>query len=155
MGYTHYWYRPEVIAPAEWRAFVKDAEKIIAASPVPLAPISHVGSNLHEFTKLSLGQVRTNGAEPDDYETFLVERITRRTFNAKGDLVFEFCKTEHRPYDVVVVALLCALKARVPATIIKSDGKPRDLELGIALYETVIGTPAPAWNDKTEPVGLT
>lgn len=154
MGYTHYWYRPENIDPQAWRGFVKDAETILALSPVKLAPRRALPTE-QEYTRVSPTMVRTNGAEPDDYETFLVERSTRRHRYPHGEPVFEFCKTGHRPYDVVVVALLCALKANVPETDLQSDGTRAERDAGITLYEHATAKQAPMWDCDAEKVEVT
>ena len=62
-----------------------------------------------------------NGKTPSDYETFSVARtVTARHDEPK---VFEFCKTEHRPYDLCVQAALIVLKHHLGEAIeVSSDG---------------------------------
>lgn len=61
MGYTHYWYRPEVIAPETFRAIVVDTQKVLAeieGYEIPLA--GPMGTGRPELTAELIG---FNGAD--------------------------------------------------------------------------------------------
>jgi hypothetical protein len=130
MGYTHYFTIKEV-PPQEAQDKVLRAAKAIvdyAKTELGLA-----------IEDLSDTVININGAPPDDYETFYVDF---------SELGFEFCKTNGKPYDIVVVAILCAMGDIVGSYYvdISSDGGPDDWEAGQALaceaLNTAIDMPA-------------
>jgi hypothetical protein len=71
-----------------------------------------------------------NGVGGEACETFGV-----RLFDQTGD----FCKTNYRPYDEVVVACLFALVANVPGSSWSSDGGRDEHDEGAALFATATG----------------
>jgi hypothetical protein len=90
--YTHYWSITDTTAwQAAWPQVVADATRIVQEAGVALA--SYRGPPV-----LSVGDgIVLNGVEPEDYETFHLDEDG-------GDM--GFCKTAHRPYDVIVTAVL-------------------------------------------------
>lgn len=100
MGYTHYW-RHGDIAPEDWAALVADADRIVEAAEVP---VNH---------NISTKEIWLNGASPDSFESFALRP------EATG---FSFCKTEQRPYDLVVATILLRAHAIIPGFEISSDG---------------------------------
>jgi hypothetical protein len=125
MGYTHYWRHAEL--PADLFAEITaDAKAIVAASPVPLAGFD--GTGAPEFSDF---EFMLNGANPDDYETFGLNRDATD---------YDFCKTGQRPYDVVVTAILLRAAALAFARDVKfefwSDG---DLDVDWAAGRELVG----------------
>jgi hypothetical protein len=108
-------------------AAVSDMEKLIKASPVPLAGGLGKGK-----PKITTGKsVVFNGVEKDgnDHETF--------SFPDDGGR--NFCKTAQKPYDLVVVACLAAAKDRLgPLLEVSSDGDPDEWEEGVAFASKVL-----------------
>lgn len=49
MGYTHYWYRPQVLDPQKFRAAVADCKKVCDALPIPLG--NGLGEGEPEFSE--------------------------------------------------------------------------------------------------------
>jgi hypothetical protein len=92
MGYTHYWHQAAGIPADLFAEIARDAKVIVQNSPVPLAGWDGTGE-----PEISDTEVGLNGADPDDYETFVL-RPEASDFN--------FCKTGERPYDIVVTAIL-------------------------------------------------
>jgi hypothetical protein len=97
MGYSHGWNRQIRPDDAQWATIRTDALAIMQASGVPLAGPDGTAASLPGPDG---GAIHFDGVGADAYETF---RITQ-----SGD-DREFCKTERRPYDAVVAAVLCYL----------------------------------------------
>ena len=132
MGYTHYWSFGPFIDEKNYKAALADCRKIIRNSPVPVAswngegkPILRNGFNF-------------NGAGDDSHENFTMGSIPDRDPRS-----WPFCKTERKPYDVVVVACLCAIEDRIgqKAFNAESDGDPHEWEDGRNLAQLVLGRP--------------
>lgn len=159
MGYSHYWYRPPSIPRKQFDRFTTFASAILAALPevapdgggtekplvlVPNAPDTHI---------VQRDVVAFEGGAGLGYETFVVDRVVpRSTYRppSAGGLAFECCKTARRPYDLAVVAMICALLDAVPAARAESDGSVHDRAGGIRLFEYATGLVARRWSD-TEP----
>ena len=106
-GYTHYWTWKTPPSVEKLKAWIEDAREIVAQSPVPLAGPDGEGVPQFEPTSLSI-----NGAgENDSHEPFIFP-------NKDG---FNFCKTQWKPYDVAVTALLIAARDHF---------SPKELEIG-------------------------
>lgn len=114
-GYTHYWEMKEPFTPEEWAKFMVAARKIILnAKKAGFVIRGPMGTGNPE---VKADHIALNGdaAAGLDYETLWID-------NAKDS---SFCKTEKRPYDVVVVAILAAGRDINPLKfLVKSDGGP-------------------------------
>ena len=111
MGYTNYWKIKEKLSESDWNKLswdvallMRDTDIVIQfESDDPRPPI--IDNEL----------IRFNGQYDDGHETFvLVNEVTD----------FECCKTDHKPYDMMVCAVL-ALTAEY-GVIVTSDGKRED-----------------------------
>lgn len=115
MGYTHYWNNTKPFTPD----FLADVRAVIRCTDVPL---------LREYnqpgTKPEIGDslVAFNGVGENGHETFCMR---------PGE-EFDFCKTQCKPYDVAVVAIL-ALAADHGLAIVSSDGCRDEWGQGVAL----------------------
>lgn len=157
MGYTHYFPHKRSFTPDEWQAVTTAARQIIAASQVPLAfeyndPIS--------APQIDADYIRFNGIGDDGHETFAIYRdlghlaaswsFYTDQMRERG-YVFVFCKTAHKPYDVVVTAILSAINKLAPGALdIGSDGGPHEWGPGVALARRALLTQdiqAPALED--------
>ena len=118
MGYTHYWTTRES-TPGEWLQMQAAAKKIISrarARGIAIAGYDGLRSP-------TVGEViDLNGRGDESYESFLLTPLVDR----------DFCKTDRKPYDAVVVALLI-VGARLGILSWSSDGDAEDHEAGIAL----------------------
>jgi len=136
MGYTHYFtFNAATKGEAKkaeklYQLAVKDCAKIIKA--YSLANGGLAGYTAH--TKIGeYGGIEVNGSRENGHEPF----ILREHFNENEE--FSFCKTAQKPYDVVVVACLIALKNRLGNLIeVSSDGEVEDWADGLALAERVL-----------------
>ncbi len=132
MGYTHYWRQHRDLSQEEWTK-ITEVVKVLFA-------------NLPEYAageRLSLGdwegdqeigpiindeRIIFNGApEPLEHETFQLNRTKRNLYSYEStnesESVFDFCKTAHKPYDIVVCAVLIVTNTKYPdAWTITSDG---------------------------------
>lgn len=104
MGYTHYMgpgVRP--VTASEWARIKLGTVYAIVAARVPL-----------EDVDISALHITFNGASPDDYEQFMLMRTPDPG---------EWCKTEHRPYDLTACMVLELAHQIAPAAFsFGSDG---------------------------------
>lgn len=159
MGYTHHWYRPKTIKRSAWDVFKADVEKILANLPklTPTAGGYYADAPVVvRFEDDNIGPpqvddelVRFNGIGEMGHETFFVTRtVTPEKWDRpkhKG-LFFAFCKTARKPYDVAVVACLCALKAAEPEVELSSDGDANERKEGAQLFKDATGKEPPVWD---------
>ena len=95
MGFTRYWVRPRELDAERFRAFADACNETCAELSEVLADAAFTAE-----------EVRFDGHP--GCETFLIERISTR---GRGEEpVFEFCKTQHLPYDAAVERCLRILK---------------------------------------------
>lgn len=69
------------------------------------------------------------GLGSGSYETLFIERVKELQSYDEADengLYFDCCKTAYRPYDLVVTAVLIALKHHFPKVKLSSDGEEKD-----------------------------
>jgi len=82
------------------------------------------------FPEIANNRIMFNGVDLH-CETFVLAR------NSKDMQPFEFCKTRHFPYDVVVTACLTRL-AEVKGIKVSSDGSGNDWLAGVKLASKVL-----------------
>lgn len=145
MGYTHYWYRPEELDATTWARFTDATRTILDVAAVELG--SGDGTRTPE---VGAGRVVFNGRPPNDYEPFSIDRAYCKYRGEAPDVslhYFNFCKTGHRDYDLVVVAVLVAFKLAFGASVrVLSDGHPSEWSPGLAVAERVLGKLTVGWN---------
>jgi hypothetical protein len=121
MGYTHYWRNTKAFAPE----FVLGVRQILAFTTVPLLREYDEPGTKPEVTN---ERIIFNGAGNDGHETF---------WFAPGQ-DFAFCKTQEKPYDVVVVAIL-TLANHMGIAYVSSDGDEEDWKAGVELCRLATG----------------
>lgn len=151
MGYTHYFTRDKRNVGSAWMfgRLALDAKKIIEQAKsegIEIGGADGFGSPEFNEAYFAFNGTCVGGL---DHETFwwaaLPEQPEWQTKHfAKGNKkndIFDFCKTAHKPYDVVVVAVLIRAKEIYGTLVdISSDGNwEGDWEAGRALYERVFG----------------
>ena len=113
MGYTHYWRSQRAFTDQEWSKvcdLVKQAFRDAELKGLKLA-----GGDGTGVPTVTSEVISFNGAEPQGYETCLLQKAPNNSF--------EFCKTQHRPYDAAVVTLLFRLNQSFPDDLsVSSDG---------------------------------
>jgi hypothetical protein len=127
MGYTHYWGKQGDVDEASYAAALKDIAKIVTSEKAILANGSGDEGSKPKVT----GGISFNGIGDASHETFALPPKAKMLDN-------DFCKTNQKPYDVVVVAALSRL-AEVAGIKIGSDGDAEDLKDGVALASKVLG----------------
>lgn len=127
MGYTHYFEQKAEVEPRRWHDVAARAKRIIDAAPCEIRR----EYDESEPPTVTADLIRFNGADDAGYETFYLER---------SSVGFHFCKTDRRPYDAVVVAILLVLDKYAPGCHdIASDGRAASWEAGKALAESALG----------------
>lgn len=135
MGYTHYW-SADTSHPQyaqAWPALISDTTQILellSGLGIALAGPMGIGAPIIDLTQ----GIGLNGDEHlgEDYESFQLYPPAPH-----GRAGFEFCKTEHMPYDLAVTSILLRLVHLAPVAVrINSDGDwKREWTLGTALAD--------------------
>lgn len=129
MGYTHYYTVSENITPKAWenfKAFVRTALAIETKRGIQIRGWDGSGEPV-----INEKEVRFNGdgSKDLDHETFVVRKIEENS---------QFCKTNRKPYDTLVVACILAGKKYKVISRWSSDGDKEDLAEGKNLYNEVL-----------------
>lgn len=123
MGYTHYFKGSKPLSQEDFDKIQEVTAKVVKyADYVPLENLS------------SEGVIDINGVGPDSHENLVIY---------PGLDGFNFCKTNGKPYDVVIVAILCAINTVTDAFAISSDGDVADWLLGQNLASAALGHALP------------
>jgi len=126
MGYTHYWKckEPNKIPEQIYRLAFKECETIIENVKQGLLYVRYNKEN----------NIDINGIAELSHENFCIP------YDKQHLKDFDFCKTQHKPYDKVVTACLSVLyKWLSPYSfIINSDGNVKDWNDGIQLANSVL-----------------
>lgn len=128
MGYTHHWIQTRDLSGDEWEDVSADIKAILRYAAfeanITLANGAGEGGTQPEFFPAWIG---FNGLGDDAHEDFTIRRrrLPKDAWEVRGQA---FCKTDRKPYDAAVTAVLCYL-----ATVTR-----RDDEHG----EPIVGTEA-------------
>lgn len=143
MGYTHYWSfnsRPKGSAQDVEQAYqlaLRQCQRILRAYNAEVKeldskhPARLSGYSVH--TKVyTYGGLQFNGTKELSHEDFCLREHFSQNEN-------NFCKTNRKPYDIVVVACLFTLKHYLGPTFSwSSDGQWHDLEPGRQLAARIL-----------------
>jgi len=129
MGYTHYFDQIKPADEQEWSNLCDAFRKLMATAllteSLPIQREEDDSSPPH----IDVQYIIFNGIGDDAHETMVLDR--------KG-MGFQFCKTEHKPYDIAVTALLVLADHCCPNTwVISSDGAVEDWVDGVLLARLV------------------
>jgi hypothetical protein len=135
VGYTHYWSftKGKQTAAATEKAYQK--AMLECANVVRYWYLQNGGiSGYTAHTKPgSYGGLTFNGKGDEGCETFVMREHYSQ--NEKGN----FCKTNNKEYDILVVACLAILKYRLKDAIeVSSDGTTYDWNRGVNLAQTIL-----------------
>ena len=144
MGYTHYvYYERETIPKSNWDAFTTDVRKIIAAAEEKHGiTVCREYNRSDEPPQIDDKHVIFNGVGENSHETFAVDRKPTDPYSRpEDDHVFAFCKTNRKPYDLVVTACMLAVKHHCPDHVhsISTDGRPQDWALPVIFCTQELG----------------
>lgn len=111
MGHTHYWKNEQGFTDTEWDTVRAGVATIFENMPNGVWLGDWDGT---DRPIVNGKQIVFNGRPPEDYETFVL---------TKAPAGFKFCKTAHRPYDVIVCAALLVATNACPGFRFSSDGQ--------------------------------
>ena len=126
MGYTHYFQLHEEIDPMLWGTFTFHVKELINEA----WDIATEGEINEEVLVL-------NGVGAESHETLFMSRTNTK---------WEFCKTNRKPYDELVTAILILARYMFPSISVSSDGtweewrEGRELFTGVMFLEPAEGT---------------
>ncbi len=110
MGYTHYWTKNRNSTVLEWAQICEDVGAILKfvqhEQGIPLADGAGDPGTSPEIGKK---HILFNGLGGDSHETLFLERVIRKPDYPGREIGWDFCKTERKPYDIAVTAVLCYL----------------------------------------------
>ena len=125
MGYTNFWHQKESFTNREWGVLKDEANKLIEPFRNDL-----------DIVEDDENVINLNGVEENSHETFyftkskrnILEYETEEIFNKKGS--FNFCKTNRKPYDLIVWNILLKAYeiAPIKLSISNDDGKKHGLQ---------------------------
>lgn len=128
MGYTHY-FTPKKKTQLNksydeaWDEFVEDVKTLHKALPENLVIKGWDGTGDPTFGEEVIS-FNGDGSKGLDHETLYIE---------KGDLEWSFCKTNHKPYDLFVMAVLLAAQYHL-GFVLSSDGTYEDWKDGMVFF---------------------
>lgn len=122
MGYSHYFKAIKPVPDDKWDAVLEAKDKIVKFA-----------SDFVDIDDLSfLKDININGVGDDAHENLYIDPEALSPFS--------FCKTARKPYDVVIVAILCVINDICGDCFkITSDGDREDWEAGRALASDALG----------------
>lgn len=132
---THYFVRPPVLDPTAFVSFSAEVRRLIDAAEKTVAIRGAEGTGKPEANerRIALNGDASKGLE---HEPLIIEQTyTIRPPSRLRDGVFnDFCKTNGKPYDTLVVAVLYAFIHRFPTVKFVSDSKLEELKPGFDLF---------------------
>ena len=155
MGYTHYYYRQKELDKKKFQDFKDDVVKLHRS--LPEHTNSAGGYHTHQRVIIkggdgtgsphfSIDGICFNGDKEKDmyHETFNIPRVHMKERVDENGLIFDFCKTARKPYDILVCASLIALKKHFGNDVkVSSDGDEEEWQPAIDFFEEVLGKKAP------------
>ena len=138
MSYTHYWKLDKTVTQANYRKALTSIKKIVELKGDKGGMLD---SLYNPLLANGWGQVNTlpefedginfNGIGDDAHETFSLPKQFK-------DINYNSCKTDEKPYDIIVVACLAVL-AEVKGVTVSSDGGKESWDSGSNLASMVLG----------------
>jgi hypothetical protein len=133
MGWTHYWNSPDELDVPTFARAVSDSRRVLEASLVALAGADGTGRPTLTHEAIIFNSVASSGCEP-----FVSLRRTQGHHLRRRP--WQFCKTEHLPYDRCVMAVLVVLQHHFGSRVtVASDGRETDWRPATELCRTVLG----------------
>lgn len=122
MGYTNYWKMKTKPGLHTWNRFLKDVNQVIFDLPKNTYQAGRYLTNeplAIEYVYFDEAKLCFNGCKPHDCEDFVLKRQKTE---------FDFCKTNHNPYDFLVTATLMLAEKHFEGFSWSSDGSEKDYE---------------------------
>jgi hypothetical protein len=139
MGYTHYWSRKEWDdTTAGYPLLCQAATDIFDYATKQGIALAGAHGEPNTQREINVEHILFNGVGKDSHETFYWPRKAERpewqrhypALSASATIT-EFCKTNYKPYDVVVLAMLAAADLIYGGIRFESDGGKEVLETGL------------------------
>lgn len=132
MGYTHYFPQQRAFTDDEWNKLCEAARRYIDVAKNDLGIIVQRDYDDDAEPEINDDHIWFNGVGDDAHETFYITKEKMDDFN--------WCKTELKPYDLVVgLILLSAHKIAPNALKITSDGQWDEWIRIREAYESITG----------------
>lgn len=122
MGYTHYWTQKRDVTAVTWALICADVRKLIENMPATTdvaggnykTDLLQIGAEFdsNEPAVVDADEIRFNGLGDLGHETFAMTRKRPPARPGETTRGFEFCKTDRKPYDLVVCAVLLVVEQR-------------------------------------------
>lgn len=131
MGYSHYFENKQDCPPEDWEKITDAFKRLQTTAIINNDPLLiQEESDRTSAPGVDETGIWFNGIEDDGHETFHLTCVGSGRFNS--------CKTARKPYDRVVVAVLCLANFFAPGVWdIGSDGTDYQWQDGLALARTV------------------
>jgi hypothetical protein len=151
LGYTHTWYRPKAIDPKAYEQLKADLLKVLAVAKEDDGMVFADGGGhtpidaamAADALHLEPYYFDFNGMRGEGCEAFSFDRLVYEGMESKKHpgLFHQFCKTEHKPYDVAVCACLLVVKHHLPGILVYSDGdmSERNWRRAVDIANKVLG----------------
>lgn len=159
MGYTNYYRVPVKMDEKKFKTL---SEELSTATGFLAGHFSSASGNYYKDSKTAVlfgwdgtgepeftsEEIAFNGDESKglDHESFVINRDNTERAQSRGSengLVFDFCKTARKPYDLMVQISMLRLKHHFPESKISSDGDSKDWANGNKLYKKIFGEEPP------------
>lgn len=141
MGYTHYLNRPNQLDASTFALFSHSVEQLCYSLPRDIKICDGLGTGLPKFTA---ELVWFNGDEEEDldHESVAIYQIHDSNRGLR-EQVRDFCKTNRKPYDLLVCATFISLSCFFPEVILESDGDQSEWQPAIDFYSGVFSQQPP------------
>ena len=143
MGYTHYWYRKEVLNSNKFSNAIKDISLVFSyTKPLEFPKGLNDSKYIIDVYELNSREINFNGIGENGHENFTIADVFKDNYNKDELWKFNFCKTARKPYDKYVIACLYIFKHHFADDIkISSDGDVEEWYDGIKMVKDVLGYP--------------
>jgi hypothetical protein len=139
MGYTVYFEISPVLDAEKFETFSEQVKQILGEAKVLGIKIVNGMGGVNTKPIVDKELISFNGEKEDSHETLFIQRVEDSSREKSDRLVFNFCKTARKPYDLIVKATLVMLKHNFPESIIEVDGTISDFDAAIKLCEKLFG----------------
>ena len=156
MGYTNYYKTPAKLDSEKFKTLSEELKTIAGLLPdrsksadcqidKSIVLADGDGNGKPKFTD---DIIIFNGENKDDmsHETFIIERENKEARTDETGLIFEFTKTNRKPYDLMVKISMLRLKHHFPQTEISCDGGAEDWKQAKEIYKKAFKENAPKTN---------
>lgn len=127
MGYTHYWTYKKVASDLTISKVLDEIKELLEINNLMKLIKS---DDLHIVPIFNKNVILFNGIEKFGCDIFLFD------FTEPNEFIF--CKTDRKPYDIIVSLVLLSLSNNIPEFTFSSDGDLEDWAIPIYIYQKYI-----------------